>query len=700
MRRITTLLWLLAFSMLCSVSLAATYTYTATAHINVANLPTNLIYGLRGTAAYSFSVTFYDSQIPPLNSPRPYTKSGTFDLYGGGVGSETVATNTALVLFSISSMNDYMLPSDGASVTITPAGLPGTISPSSRSTTMVGTTPDFAANFTGTGTSAKKNLSGIVYKRGYPLVPQPGILMATNAPATGVPVAEQNAVTDINGVYTMTFNTNWSCRIYPIQVITNGDAYYPTNFSYSNQVSQNFYLVSTNPLVAGFVTGRVIDRVSSNGVSGITLDIAGAGAGLSTSVTTDGNGNYSYDTGYSNTVTVTTRTAAGVTYNPTGYTLLVPIQGTNAPDIIYYGPYRKIVGRVTKYGTANYGLSGIRMTPSSGTAVDTDGFGYYAFYAPPGFTGTITPQSPPRVFQPVSRSYADLTVNMPNQNFQWIPAGVTYADPLDSLVPTNLTEVVPFSFATAGQVSTKLGIGGLQNRMSFYDSTFGTMDSTLRAQRDILGTWVYPSYLGSATNAPYFWGSFIIENNWWKTNTATYSAASVGSMTGKTVSVNTGFSLNPRRVASTYDSQERLFGVLTNSTTVNSSTQTFLVAPVFNTGTNRGVYRVRLSTSSRRTLSRVDETTLSENFALRFSGTNTNNMWSLSSSTTNSGVGLTTYNRASLSGSVYLGTNSFIYPYITETPGLFTGNVMQVYGSTIFDVQYTPLQTASTDIWR
>ena len=76
-----------------------------------------------------------------------------------------------------------------------------------------------------------------------------------------------------------------------------------------------------------------------------------------------------------------------------------------------------VSGQVTSAGTP---LAGARVSFSNVGSVTTDANGNYQMTINSGWTGTVTPTMRGRIFAPTSLSLANVTTNLPNQNFSTV----------------------------------------------------------------------------------------------------------------------------------------------------------------------------------------------------------------------------------------------------------------------------------------
>jgi hypothetical protein len=93
------------------------------------------------------------------------------------------------------------------------------------------------------------------------------------------------------------------------------------------------------------------------------------------------------------------------------------LAGSNwAPEQSFVIDYKRISGYVRN--ERSQAISGVTVTAdNSGGVFVTDGQGYYEFWVPTGWTGTVSPAKPGYTFDPVSRPYPSISDHLENQCF-------------------------------------------------------------------------------------------------------------------------------------------------------------------------------------------------------------------------------------------------------------------------------------------
>ena len=87
----------------------------------------------------------------------------------------------------------------------------------------------------------------------------------------------------------------------------------------------------------------------------------------------------------------------------------------------FANPRPRVMGHVTHEDTGA-GMSGVTIGLAGGGAAVTDSQGNYILVAEAGWSGTATPTYGSGVFtNPTARTYSDLTIDVPGQNYIWTP---------------------------------------------------------------------------------------------------------------------------------------------------------------------------------------------------------------------------------------------------------------------------------------
>jgi hypothetical protein len=178
----------------------------------------------------------------------------------------------------------------------------------------------------------------------------------------------------------------------------------------------NIYPAGTGEIISG--------RVTDTGGTPITsVSIQADAGGQTYSAQTDSRGIFALPKLPSGTTFTVTATKAGYQFAPwvvaTGYSDDYGSSG-NRWAVNFVGTQnsgvRIICGSVTNY--AGIGVSGVTISFSNGGGnVNTDASGRFFNTVPAGWSGTVTPTKTQYAFIPASRSYANVTTNLGNQDF-------------------------------------------------------------------------------------------------------------------------------------------------------------------------------------------------------------------------------------------------------------------------------------------
>ncbi len=172
----------------------------------------------------------------------------------------------------------------------------------------------------------------------------------------------------------------------------------------------------------GDIVGTVTDAISSQGISGVTIELYKAGlprisSNLVDVTSTDADGKYVLINLEKITYTVVP-THSGYYFTPSEETVTVSSDGAKVVNF-RAGKGLQIAGRITD-ATTGAGLEGIAVNLSGmglNTSRTTDAEGVYEFLELDVGTYTITPVDDNYNFEPVSRSVTISTENLMNVNF-------------------------------------------------------------------------------------------------------------------------------------------------------------------------------------------------------------------------------------------------------------------------------------------
>jgi hypothetical protein len=245
-----------------------------------------------------------------------------------------------------------------------------------------------------------------------------------------------SVVTANGGSYSLTVPSGWSGQLTPSY--SNG-SFDPISRSYSNvsanQSGQDFRWTAPAPTPISFTLAGRVTQADSSGLDGVTLSRSDGGG----SVVTSNGGSYSLTvpSGWSGQLTPSysngsfdpiSRSYSNVSANQSGqdFRWTAP-----APTPISF----TLAGRVTQADSS--GLDGVTLSRSDGGgSVVTSNGGSYSLTVPSGWSGQLTPSYSNGSFDPISRSYSNVSANQSGQDFRWTAPAPT-----------------PISFTLAGRVT-------------------------------------------------------------------------------------------------------------------------------------------------------------------------------------------------------------------------------------------------------
>jgi len=201
---------------------------------------------------------------------------------------------------------------------------------------------------------------------------------------------------DNNGNYFLTVSYGWTGTITPSKP---SYLFTPPYRNYSNVLADK---------LGENYTATLYYTISGNaGLPGANLNYFD---GVSKSVIADSNGNYSFivPVGWSGTVTPS---KAGYTFYPTSYTYnTISADQTNQ---------NYIASPILSSISGNVGIADVTMSYFDGVAktVTSDVNGNYSLLVTFNWTGTVTPSKSGFIFTPTSRSYSNVQIDQPGQDF-------------------------------------------------------------------------------------------------------------------------------------------------------------------------------------------------------------------------------------------------------------------------------------------
>ena len=254
-----------------------------------------------------------------------------------------------------------------------------------------------------------------VLSSGGPVISGTVAISGSGTPLGGVSLAFDglgSAVTDGSGAYSMQVPDGWNGNVTPS---LGGYTFTPPSTNYMNVTADETnqdYAATTVAAPAVTISGTVVFINPMSGVT-VTLDNGGGVA------TTNASGQYSIDVpmGWSGTATPS---YTGYTFTPSS----IPYTNVTAdqPNQDYTASYLAFIFRYISGHVAGAfpgtNLSGVTVTFSNGGGTaTTDANGDYSHGVQDGWSGTATPSLSGHTFTPTSLPYANVTADMPNQDY-------------------------------------------------------------------------------------------------------------------------------------------------------------------------------------------------------------------------------------------------------------------------------------------
>ncbi len=217
------------------------------------------------------------------------------------------------------------------------------------------------------------------------------------------------ATTTNGGSYSHTVTNGWLGSVTPSK---GGGAFTPSvryyNAVTADMAGQHYAVTMPLPLIAG----RVTNRLTGAGVSGVSLAFSSGGG----SALTDADGFYTNRVPYDWSGTATPSYSDG-TFTPGSRTFSQMRADQLVKNFSWEPSYHRIAGRVTSEGTGA-GSGGIRVEFSNaGGVVDTDNGGYYTNRVPHGWTGVVSLFAANTHFTPETRGYTNVAGDFLGQDY-------------------------------------------------------------------------------------------------------------------------------------------------------------------------------------------------------------------------------------------------------------------------------------------
>ncbi|MFH2040879.1 MAG: hypothetical protein ABIJ65_15740, partial [Chloroflexota bacterium] len=221
-----------------------------------------------------------------------------------------------------------------------------------------------------------------------------GVAGATLSYPDGSP---RTVTADGSGNYSLNVSYNWSGTVTPSKT---GYTFAPTKRTYTNlyadQTGQDYTALADTFTISG-----------NTGLAGVTLSYLD---GTGKTAITDGSGNYS--------LIVSKNWSGTVTPSKTGYTF-TPTKSFYTNVVANKSNQDYTAEKITFTISGNAGVAGAILSYTEGTArtVTADGSGNYSLTVSYDWSGTVTPSKTGYTFNPIKRTYANLTANKTNQDY-------------------------------------------------------------------------------------------------------------------------------------------------------------------------------------------------------------------------------------------------------------------------------------------
>lgn len=209
--------------------------------------------------------------------------------------------------------------------------------------------------------------------------------------------------TNASGYYSASVTYGWNGTVVPSKA---GYTFSPDNRIHSNVttdlINQNF----TGSLVSLTISGYV-KTGGGDGIEGVTV------GGLPGTPVTDAAGYYSSTVSYGWSGTAVPQ-KEGCTFSPPSMSYSSVVASLSDQD--YTGTFNTITIEGYAYIADWTGIEGVMLDGLPGPPI-TDVDGYYSAEVGYGWSGTVTPQKDGYTFDPVSRSYSNVTSDQNKQDF-------------------------------------------------------------------------------------------------------------------------------------------------------------------------------------------------------------------------------------------------------------------------------------------
>jgi hypothetical protein len=237
-----------------------------------------------------------------------------------------------------------------------------------------------------------------------------------------------NPVTNATGDYTATVSYGFGGTATPSKA---GYTFNPASRTYSNVTANQSNQGYTGTLQTFAISGHVVDG-SGNALSGVTI------SGLPGNPQTNASGDYSATVSYGFSGTATP-SKAGYTFAPASRTYSNVTANQASQGYTATLQTFTISGRIVDGSGA--AVSGVTLGGLPGNPV-TNASGDYIATVNYGFSGTVTPSKAGCTFNPVSRTYSNVTANQASQGYTATSGG---GGPLPMTTASRTSGVAPLA---------------------------------------------------------------------------------------------------------------------------------------------------------------------------------------------------------------------------------------------------------------
>ena len=414
------------------------------------------------------------------------TISGSVTFGGAGLGSVTM---------TVSDVGTVSTDASGSYNADVPTGWTGTVTPS-----LVGYFFMPASKSYTSVASSQTNQDFSAFAAPPPMITVSGTILETGTgnPVNGVDVdysgvgGAGTAVTDPQGEYSFQVLSGWSGTATPSHPRY---SFYPPTRMYNKETtdqSNHDYLAT--PTVVSIV-GEI---TTSTGTPIPGVNVNYGGDGITGVVATGGVGQYSFDVPYGWSGTATP-SYGGYSFSPTSrsYTSVPSDQfnqnytGTQSlPQTV------SVSGTITYFG--DY-LGGVGVAFSGVGQTTTDAFGHFVMEVPYLWSGTATPSLEGYTFSPEYKDFADVSADLPGQNFT-----ASQAEP----------QTVVLSGIITGP---EVGAPAPNITVSFSGQGSVITDEDGYYQKEVPASWsgsVTPSYSGYGFDPPSYEFDVVSSDQW------------------------------------------------------------------------------------------------------------------------------------------------------------------------------------------